>query len=86
MSADRKHEPQESPEQAWERAALLALREEWAQQSFQCFGSRLSPPTLSLSDAEGSLGSWRADTRELSIQRDLLRRARWLEVVEVLRH
>lgn len=69
-----------------ERAAMLALGEAYDDLNQAFFAGRLRRPTLELSTAAGSLGSWDGSTRTLQLQRALLLRERWGRVIEVLKH
>jgi hypothetical protein len=72
--------------QRWERATLHALMMEWMITNEQLFDNALSPPGIALSDAEETLGMWHSNIRVISIQRDLIRKAKWVQVTDVLRH
>ena len=68
-----------------ERLILFQLHSEWDQINYQSFNERLSRPAIKLGDGE-ALGQWNGALRVISIQRDLVTRVTWLEVVEVLKH
>jgi hypothetical protein len=68
-----------------ERTLLNAIRDSWGRENRAMFRGALRPPVLALSRG-GPLGSWTPAGRLLTLDRDLVARAPWGQVVEVLRH
>ena len=69
-----------------ERALLIQLGETWAEVNQNHFRGRLRRPVLALSDSVRRLGAWDAQTRTLSISRQLVLGRSWPVVREVLKH
>jgi hypothetical protein len=72
-----------------ERRILNGLRLEWENACDQLSAEmalRMKPPSFSLSDANGRLGSWDPERREIRLSRRLVLEHPWDAVCDVLRH
>lgn len=69
-----------------EAACLEQLGAAWDHVNQTHFRGGLRPATLALGDAETLAGTWRRSDRTITLSRRLVFEARWLQVVEVLRH
>ena len=69
-----------------EALAVRALLADWRMINDDLFGSTLRAPILRLTPGASTLGAWRVDGRELTIQREFVFQAPWGRVVEVLKH
>ncbi|MDJ0783762.1 MAG: DUF2786 domain-containing protein [Desulfosarcinaceae bacterium] len=72
-----------------ERRILHGLCMEWVQIRDQLsdeMAAKMHPPLFSLSNADGRLGSWHPDRKEIRISRRLVLNHPWDAVCDVLRH
>ena len=69
-----------------ERAALRQVRHCYTEYNHSLFKGCLRPPTLHWLDAEGQLGRYSPQHRELGLSRSLLTEHGWGVLVEVLKH
>jgi len=65
---------------------LAQLAKRWREENIKLFGGSLTPPSFELGDKDKELGVWDPVRRRISIQMELVKRASWFEVIEVLRH
>lgn len=72
--------------EALERALVRELRAAWRQLNDAHFRGRLSPPTLEIVAASGTLGRWIPVTRTLEISRSLVIEQPWAVTLEVVKH
>lgn len=69
-----------------DRALLFQLKNAWEQVNYQLFDQSLRLPSFQLLTSSSLLGSWNARDRVISMQRELVCTAPWLEVLETLKH
>jgi hypothetical protein len=72
-----------------EARLALYLREvsaDWAMLNRERFRARLKPPVFEVFEGDGLLGQYDSKTRTLRLSRELLLRAPWGDIVEVLKH
>ncbi len=71
---------------AYQQMFARHLRRLWTETNQQAFHGRLRPPVFAISKGLKTLGSWRRDTRTISISAELLMNRSLLEVEETLKH
>lgn len=69
-----------------ERALLVELKRSWGELNYLHFREAMRSPTLELTFAPSPLGTWRSESRTLTISRHLVLGQPWGVVVEVLKH
>jgi predicted SprT family Zn-dependent metalloprotease len=70
----------------YERLLVQAVGSEWQYANWSLFREAMRMPILAFDDAKGRLGSWQQATRRLTLARELVHNAPWVEVVDVLYH
>lgn len=73
-------------QQPLDRVLLFQIKNAWEQVNYQLFNKTLALPSFQLLDSSSLLGSWNTRDRIISLQRELLCNAPWLEVIETLKH
>ncbi len=71
---------------ALEATLVRGLLRAWQVFNRDLFAGRMRAPQVTLDDADHRLGCWRAATRTLALQRNLVRTAPWGATLEVLKH
>ena len=73
-------------QQPLDRVLLFQVKNAWEQVNYQLFNGLLRLPSFQLLESSSLLGSWNARHRIISLQRQLICTAPWLEVIETLKH
>ena len=70
----------------YERLLVQAVVSEWNHANWSYFREAMRMPILAFDNAQGRLGSWQRATRRLTLAREFVLNAPWVEVVDVLYH
>ena len=72
--------------QLLDRTLLFQIQKAWQQINYQLFDNQLKVPSFQLITNPSLLGQWNPKTRVISLQKELIISAPWLEVTETLKH